>query len=115
VVACDLSLTAGVEEITRVDLSLREDGALLLEWLRGFDLWDFVRRYRDTTEWYEVSLQVRGQRVPFFSVGQYVPREPLSTWYFELQARTLARLGLFRSARDAAVEAMERLKDAMSL
>jgi hypothetical protein len=102
-----------LDRVERVDLSHREEPTFWQEWLRGFDLWDVFRRYRDSTQWYEVSILADGRRLPFFVVGQYVPREPLSAWHFELQARVLSRMGLFQDVRERALEVLERLQDAL--
>lgn len=69
--------------------------ATLQELFFGLDLTDLLPRYRDTIDWYSISaVTTDEERIPIYLGGQYQPREFLLTWYIDLQAALLERLGL---------------------
>lgn len=87
------------EELRGVRLAHEETSGLLAELALGFNLTDFFRRYRDTWEWWTVNLGLEGgTALPVFAIGQYRRREFLMDWFYALNQRILARLGLFHPA-----------------
>jgi hypothetical protein len=101
-----------LDRIDRLDFAYHEKWAAWQELFTGIDLWDLAGAYRDTTEWYEISIVVGSEKTPVFIVGQYHPRELFSRWYFELQARLLARVGLFVNFEEKAMDVLDRLQEA---
>lgn len=101
-----------LDSIERLDFTYHEKWAGWQELFTGVDLWDLSGKYRDKTEWYEISVVVGNEKTPVFIVGQYNPRELFSRWYFELQARLLARMGLFVNLEEKARDVLDRLQEA---
>jgi hypothetical protein len=82
--------------------------AFLQELFFGLDLTDLLPRYHDTVEWFSVTVvTLEGERIPLYLGGRYCPREFLMTWYIELQAAFLERLGLLPDAETESREMLE--------
>jgi hypothetical protein len=71
--------------------------AFLQELVFGLNLTDLLTRYRDTVEWFSIAaVTVSEERIPLYLGGQYMRREFLMTWYINLQATLLEKLGILR-------------------
>jgi len=82
--------------------------AVLQELCFGLNLTDLLSRYRDTVEWFSITVVTHGgERIPLYVGGRYCPREFLMTWYIELQAALLERLGLLPDAETESREVLE--------
>jgi|SRR5882672_2857620 len=82
--------------------------ALWQELFFGLNLTDLLSRYRDTVEWFSITVvTLEGERIPLYVGGRYCPREFLMTWYIELQAALLERLGLLPDAETESREVLE--------
>lgn len=99
-------------ELRSVHREYGERSALAMEVLLGFSVADFFRRYRDTWEWWTVSLRIEGgAALPVFTIGQYRRREFLMDWWYGLNQRILARLGLFQPAEPLARRVEAEIRD----
>ena len=77
----------------------------------GFNLTDFMGRYRDTREWFSIAAVARGgQRIPLYLGSRYQRREFLMGWYIDLQSALLSRMGLLRDAESESREAYELIR-----
>jgi hypothetical protein len=102
-----------LSEIERLNFGLLREWAFGAELLTGLQFLDLFKRYRDTNNWYQISLVlVGGPVVPLFVAGQYEPREFLRAWWFDFQVRVLHRLGLFEDVEDAARSSLTAIQGA---
>ncbi len=101
-----------LERLERFDFAFSTTRAVWNEWIRGLDWWDLSRRYEDLMQWYRISVidLDGGQPIPLFEVGQYLPREPLWSRVFDLQARILSSFGLFHDVEDRAHEVLGHIQ-----
>ena len=97
-------------EIERIDFGFRITRAAGREFLNGLDWWDLTGKYEDKTQYYRISLVTGRGKLPVFEVGQWLPREPFLTRFFDLQAQLLSRWGLFHDVEDRAHEVLERIQ-----
>ncbi len=89
------------DDIVKLSYTFGEQYALARELLLGFNVWDLFKKYRDTLEWFTISLVFQdGKQMPLFLVGQHQPREFLSQYFFMIDRYLLWKLGLFREADD---------------
>jgi hypothetical protein len=103
--------TLAFDDIDGIEYRAEERHALLAELFFGFDLTDFMGRYRDTREWFSITVVARGgQRIPLYLGSRYQRREFLMGWYLDLQAALLSRLGLLRDAEAESRAAYERIR-----
>jgi hypothetical protein len=102
-------------DIRRLHYRYREKEAPFGEVLRGLDIWDLAREYRDVTGWFEISAVVSGgSRIPLYAIGQYEPKELWSQWWFDLEKALLARIGLFTDVEEKARTVLKELQKAFS-
>jgi len=102
-------------DIQRLAYRYHEEEAVVAELLRGWDLWDMSKKYRDVTGWFEISAVLgNGKRVPLYAIGQFEPKELWSGWWFNLERALLGRVGLFTSAEARARAVLEELKTAFA-
>lgn len=98
-------------EIRGLEYRMHESGALLQELFFGFDLTDLLERYRDTVEWFSLTVVTHdGQRIPLFASGQYRQREFLMGWYIDAQTALLDWLGLLTDVEQQSRQAMETIR-----
>ena len=84
-----------LSDIRGLEYRAQVKGATLHEIFFGLDLTDILPLYRDTIEWYSISaVTTKEERIPIYLGGQYRPREFLMTWYIDLQAALLEKIGL---------------------
>lgn len=84
-----------LSDIKGLEYRAQVKAATLQELFFGLDLTDALSAYRDTIDWYSISaVTTKDERIPIYLGGQYQPREFLLTWYIDLQARWLERMGL---------------------
>lgn len=103
--------TLAFDQIDGIEYRAEERHALLAELFFGFDLTDFMGRYRDTREWFSIAVVARGgQRIPLYLGSRYQRREFLMGWYIDLQCALLSRLGLLRDAETESREAYELIR-----
>lgn len=103
--------TLAFDELDGIEYRAEERDALLAELFFGFDLTDFMGRYRDTREWFSIAVVARGgRRVPLYLGSRYQRREFLMGWYIDLQSALLSRLGLSRDAEAESREAYELIR-----
>lgn len=103
--------TLEFDELSGIEYRAEERHALLAELFFGFDLTDFMGRYRDTREWFSIAVATRdGRRIPLYLGSRYQRREFLMGWYIELQAALLSRLGLLRDAEAESRDAYELIR-----
>ncbi len=82
---------------------------LVAELAYGFDPWDLSGRWRDRTEWYEITLiTVRGD-VPLFIAGQLERREPFMQCWFDLINESLTQWGWRKDVHDESQQALDRV------
>ena len=97
--------TLAFDDIDGFEYRVDERHALLAELFFGFNLTDFMGRYRDTREWFSIAVVARGsQRIPLYLGSRYQRREFLMGWYIDLQSALLSRLGLLRDAKAKAAK-----------
>lgn len=105
--------SAGPQEITQENLKgieyhVNESVAVLQELFFGLQGTDLLARYMDTVDWFSlVAVSKDGRRVPLYLSGQYTPREFMLSWYIELQAWFLQRVGLMADVEQQSREVME--------
>lgn len=88
-----------------------QDGTFLIELFTGYDLTDSLNRYSDRIKWYSICIEtVNGDNIPFYLVGQYEPREFLFTWLYEIEEYLLTKIGLFRSAKEKAMNSLKTIE-----
>jgi hypothetical protein len=103
--------TLAFDDIDGIEYRVEERHALLAELFFGFDLTDFMGRYRDTREWFSIAAVARGgQRIPLYLGSRYQRREFLMGWYVDLQSALLSRLGLLKDAETESREACELIR-----
>lgn len=103
--------TLAFDDIDGIEYRAEERHALLAELFFGFDLTDFMGRYRDTREWFSIAVATRdGQRIPLYLGSRYQRREFLMGWYVDLQSALLSRLGLLKDAETESREACELIR-----
>ncbi|MEM7433387.1 MAG: hypothetical protein AAF351_15800 [Pseudomonadota bacterium] len=79
----------------------------------GFELTDFLGRYRDTDAVYQIVLDVEGgQYIPLFAAQQFQPREFLEGWYIALKQELLESLGWHTDAFAHTEKTMKQIRDA---
>lgn len=94
-------------EIKGLEFRSHESVAVLQELFFGLDGTDLLARYLDTVDWFSLAVVTTdGRRIPLFLSGQYNRREFLMTWYIELQAALLERLGLLTDVEQQSRDAM---------
>ena len=102
-------------DIQRLAYRYHEEEAPIAELLRGWDLWDMSKKYRDVTGWFEIAAVLSdGKRLPLYAIGQFEPKELWSGWWYDLQRALLARIGLFTSAEDRSRTVLEELQEAFA-
>jgi hypothetical protein len=102
-------------DITRLHYSYREKEAPLAEALRGWDIWDLSKEYRDVTGWFQIAAVLTdGERIPIYAIGQYEPKEPWSGRLFALEKGLLAKVGLFHDVEERSRSVLEELRAAFS-
>jgi hypothetical protein len=103
--------TLAFDEIDGIEYRADERHALLSELFFGYDLADFLERYRDSREWFSIAVVARGgRRIPLYLGSRWQRREFLMGWYIALQSALLERLGLLRDAERESREACERIR-----
>jgi hypothetical protein len=104
-----------LSDIQRLHYRYHEEEAPIAELVRGWDIWDFTRKYRDVTGWFEISAVLSdGKQLPLYAIGQFEPRELWSGWWYDLQRRLLAKVGLFQSAEDDSRAVVHELQAAFA-
>ena len=85
--------------------------AYLQELFFGFDLTDLLERYRDTVEWFSITLvTLDGKRIPLYLSGEYCPREFFASWYIELQASLLQKFGIIQDVEMQSRAALDLIR-----
>ena len=107
----------GNGSVVRADLKglefrVNESIAVMQELFFGLNGTDLLARYMDTVDWFSLTaVTVDGRRIPLYLSGQYTPREFLLSWYIELQATVLRRLGLLVDVEEQSRQVMETVCD----
>jgi hypothetical protein len=84
-----------LSEIKGLEYRAKAKVATLQELFLGFDLADVLPSYQDTIDWYSISaVTSKQERIPIYLGGEYQRREFMMTWYIDLQAALLEKLGL---------------------
>jgi hypothetical protein len=103
--------TLAFDEVDGIEYRAVERNALLGEWFFGFDITDFMGRYRDTREWFSIAVVAHGgRRIPLYLGSRYQRREFLMGWYIDLQSALLSRLGLLKDAEAESRDACELIR-----
>jgi len=103
--------TLAFDEIDGVEYRAEVRHALLAELFFGFNLTDFMGRYRDTREWFSIAVVARGgRRIPLYLGSRYQRREFLMGWYIDLQSALLSRLGLLKDTEAESRDAYELIR-----
>ena len=103
--------TLAFDEMEGIEYRADERHALLSELFFGFNLTDFMGRYRDTREWFSIAVVARGgRRIPLYLGSSWQRREFLMGWYIDLQSALLSRLGLLKDTAAESREAYELIR-----
>ena len=103
--------TLAFDELDGIEYRGEERHALLSELFFGFNLTDFMGRYRDTREWFSIAVVAHGgRRIPLYLGSRWQRREFLMGWYIELQSALLSRLGLLKDTEAESREAYELIR-----
>lgn len=98
-------------DIKGLEYRVNESTAILEELFFGLNLTDFLPAYRDTIEWFSISVvATNGDRTPLYLSGRYCPREFLMGWYIDLQAEVLARMGLLKDVEEQCRSALTLIR-----
>ncbi len=101
-------------DITGLKLATSEESALGMEFLGGFDITDLLSKYRDKIVWNNIYLRIASENdLLIYSVGQYLPKEFLLTWWIDLQASILKRFGLFHTLNAVTASALAEIQSAL--
>ena len=103
--------TLAFDEVDGIEYRAEERHALLGELFFGFNITDFMGRYRDTREWFSIAVVAHGgRRIPLYLGSRYQRREFLMGWYIDLQSALLSRLGLLKDAEAESRDACELIR-----
>jgi hypothetical protein len=106
------AVSTKLEQVKGIDYLSNDGGALALEFMDGFDVWDLYPRYRDTVEHHEVAIVTETHgRVPVFYGSRWQRREFLMGWLIDLQDGILLRSGLIRDVEARAHHVRELLQE----
>lgn len=98
------------KDILEIEFRFKQDRATLDEFMRGFDLWDWLPKYQDTNDWYEINLVIKDrEKIAIYTVGQYKPKEPFMLLTFGIQVAILQKIGLFKDVEDVARQKLNQI------
>ncbi len=107
--------TVKLVDIHRLAYRYNEKEATFSDIARGWNIWNYARKYRDVVGWFEISAVLSdGKKVPIYAIGQYEPRELWSEWWFNLEKALLAKLGLFTDVEERSRAVLKELKGAFA-
>lgn len=99
------------DALSGVQYRVEERRSLLMELFAGFDLTDFMQRYRDTRCWYSIAVVTRdGRHIPLYLASRWQQREFLMRWYFNWRDATLIKLGWLKDLAAESEQAYERIR-----
>ncbi len=96
------------EDLKGIEYRANESLAVIQDLFSGVQGIDLQPQYMDTIDWFSLTAVAKdGKRIPLYLSGQYNPRGFMLSWYIDLQAQFLEKIGVLVDVEQKSFEIME--------